>query len=122
MKESKAGYVIKSLLKDIIGVFPIVAPEKTKYPFAVYQKTSASPSYSKRSIAPEFSIVRIDVCACSDTYEGSLAAINDIYIGLHGKKGTFGDILVKAITHVDSSEDFQQNAYMQTHTYELIIY
>lgn len=126
MKADRVGSVIKELLKDtreINGVYPVVASFKTTRPFAVYARTSVSPTYSKLSrLIPEYVVVRIDVAVYGDSYESGIETMGAVHNAIQGKNGVFGDVEVKSIMMVDSSEDFDNDVYIQVHTYELIIY
>lgn len=126
MKANKIGIVIKELLEEvdgICGVFALVAPLKTSFPFVVYGRSSVTPTYTKRPFkVSDFDTVNVEVQVVHSTYEGSIEAMERVHDAIQGKSGVFGDIEVKSIKLIDSTEDFESDVYIQNHTYELIIY
>lgn len=129
MKEMKAieiGSVIKSrlLLSSEVAslvkkeVHPLVAPSGTSYPFITYCRTGVSPRYTKDKLSVA-DTATIDVIVHAGTYGQSIKLIKAVFMALQGYGGTVEGICVDEIRMINSEEDFQDDCYLQSLTFEI---
>jgi hypothetical protein len=128
MKAIEIGSVIKSLLlskqevtdKIKKEIHPIVAPPGTGYPFVTYCRTSVSPTYTKDKRSLE-DTATVDVTIHAASYESSVEILRLAFDALQGYSGECNGVEVDEIRMVDSSEDFQEDSYLQNMTFEIDI-
>lgn len=128
MKAVEVGRIIKLLLMqnaevtDLIGkkIFPIVAPEKTDYPFLIYGRTGVSPAYTKdrKSISDT---VRVGLTVACAEYEQSVDIVEAVFKVLQRCSGAFDGVEIDDIRMVNSDEDFQDDCFMQNIEFEVDI-
>lgn len=113
----KAIYSILSAdaeLSALVGdrIFPLIAISETEYPFIVFRRDSILPSYSKDGINSDVTTVSI-LCVSSDYAQSALVA--DLTLSaLSGKRGTFEGEIIDSIRLIEASEDFQEDAFVQS--------
>lgn len=128
MKAIEIGSVIKSLLlskQDVTDkikkeIHPIVAPSGTGYPFVTYCRTGVAPTYTKDKQSIE-DTATVDVTIHAASYESSVEILLIVFDALQGYSGECNGIDVNEIRMVDSSEDFQEESYLQNLTFEIDI-
>lgn len=128
MKAIEIGSVIKSLLlskKEVTDkikkeIHPIVAPYGTGYPFVTYCRTGVAPTYTKDKRSIE-DTATVDVTIHAASYESSVEILLIVFDALQGYSGECNGIDVNEIRMVDSSEDFQEESYLQNMTFEIDI-
>lgn len=128
MKAIEIGSVIKSLLlskKEVTDkikkeIHPIVAPSGTGYPFVTYCRTGVAPTYTKDKVSIE-DTATVDVTIHAASYESSVEILLIVFDALQGYSGECNGIDVNEIRMVDSSEDFQEESYLQNMTFEIDI-
>ncbi len=100
-------------------VFPLIAEEKTTFPFLAYRRNSIRKANTKDYINDE--IASVEVVVASDKYAQSVEIAERVrFILEHG--GYEGEnFSVDNITLSNASEQFMQNTYIQTLTFELEI-
>ena len=117
----KAIYSILSAdaeLSALVGnrIFPLIAvkahDEETIYPFIVFRRDSINPSYSKDGINSDITTVSI-LCVSND-YEQSALVADLALSALSGKRGTFEGEIIDSIRLIEASEDFQEDAFVQS--------
>lgn len=111
----RAALLAKSEISDIIGerIFPVVAPKNTKGDFIIYQRDEYSKDYSKMGIIGQS--CRVYVNAISEDYDRSQELayqINEALEGIHRDLGM--DVKL-----VDSTEDFEDNKYIQVLLFDI---
>lgn len=121
----KIGKVIHDQLKDILDVYPVIAPQNTTGTFGVYRRTSLSVSNSKDIYNFEEK-AGIEIAIISNTYAESIqTAINvKMYLEhLHGKFQTSKDehINIADITLIDCSEEWSNENYIQIMKFQISI-
>ena len=97
----------------VFKVFPIVAEQGTEYPFIVYRRNNIQNSQNTKDGFNEDS-VDFDVIVVSDKYDESIEIANAVRKVLEKKKRVFGDMLITNTVMQGISEDFVENAYVQT--------
>ena len=123
MQSLKVGKEIYSHLKenksltDIVGnkIYPIIVEKDTNYPFIVYKRSNVIPEYTKDYHFKDFVIV--DIICVSNHYVESVEIATLVRESLEDKK--YGDIVSIRLESAD--EDFIDDAYIQTLTFNLTI-
>ena len=123
MNSLKVGKEIYSHLKenksltDIVGnkIYPIIVEKDTNYPFIVYKRSNVVPEYTKDYHFKDFVIV--DIICVSNHYVESVEIATLVRESLEDKK--YGDIVSIRLESAD--EDFVDDAYIQTLTFNLTI-
>ena len=123
MNSLKVGKEIYSHLKenksltDIVGnkIYPIIVEKDTNYPFIVYKRSNVIPDYTKDYHFKDDVIV--DIICVSNHYVESVEIATLVRESLEDKK--YGDIVSIRLESAD--EDFVDDAYIQTLTFNLTI-
>ncbi len=123
MDSLKVGKEIYSLLNgsssltDIVGskIYPIIVEKKTTYPFIVYKRSNIIPDYTKDFHFKDEVI--IDIICVSNNYSESINIASIVRNILEDKR--FADI--ESIKLESADEDFIENAYIQTLSFNLTI-
>lgn len=100
-------------------VFPLIAEENTTFPFIVYRRNSIRKASTKDYLNDE--IASVDVVVASDKYAQSVEIAERVrFILEHG--GYEGEnFSVDNITLSNASEQYMQNTYIQTLTFDIEI-
>ena len=123
MNSLKVGKEIYSHLKenksltDIVGnkIYPIIVEKDTNYPFIVYKRSNVIPDYTKDYHFKDDVIV--DIICVSNHYVESVEIASLVRESLEDKR--IGDI--NSIRLESADEDFVDDAYIQTLTFNLTI-
>ena len=123
MQSLKVGKEIYSHLKenksltDIVGnkIYPIIVEKDTNYPFIVYKRSNVIPDYTKDYHFKDYVIV--DIICVSNHYVESVEIASLVRESLEDKR--IGDI--NSIRLESADEDFIDDAYIQTLTFNLTI-
>lgn len=123
MDSLKVGKEIYSLLNgsssltDIVGskIYPIIVEKETTYPFIVYKRSNIIPDYTKDFHFKDEVI--IDIICVSNNYSESINIASIVRNILEDKR--FADI--ESIKLESADEDFIENAYIQTLSFNLTI-
>lgn len=100
-------------------VFPLIAEENTTFPFIVYRRNSIRKASTKDYVNDE--IASVDVVIASDKYSQSVEIAERVRFVLeHG--GYEGEnFSVDNISLSNASEQYMQNTYIQTLTFDIEI-
>lgn len=101
-------------------VFPIVAEQGTEYPFIVYRRNNIQNSENTKDGFNEDS-VDFDVIVVSDKYDECIEIANAVRKVLEKKKRVYGDMLITNTLLQGISEDFVENAYVQTLNFSCLV-
>lgn len=122
-----AGKVIFAMLNGsadvtsrVTKIFPVVASQEAKLPYISYGRTGLTsvPQKSGQPVADTV-VITID-CYTSQYLEGvELAEI--VRSLLDHKSYRLGDIVLRMCTLVDSAEDWQSDAFVQSLTFQVKI-
>lgn len=123
MNSLKVGKEIYSILSknksltDIVGnkIYPIIVEKDTNYPFIVYKRSNVIPDYTKDYHFKDYVIV--DIICVSNHYVESVEIASLVRESLEDKR--IGDI--NSIRLESADEDFIDDAYIQTLTFNLTI-
>ena len=123
MNSLKVGKEIYSHLKenksltDIVGnkIYPIIVEKDTNYPFIVYKRSNVIPDYTKDYHFKDDVIV--DIICVSNHYVESVEIASLVRESLEDKR--IGDI--NSIRLESADEDFVDDAYIQTLSFNLTI-
>jgi len=111
----RAALLDKSEITEMIGdqIFPVVAHKETEGDFIIYQRDEYSKSYTKMGVYEEK--CRVYVNAISEDYDRSQELAYQINEALEG----FHPDLEIDVKLVDSTEDFEDNKYIQVLLFEI---
>lgn len=123
MRSLEVGKEIYSILSknksltDKVGnkIYPIIVEKDTNYPFIVYKRSNVIPDYTKDYHFKDDVIV--DIICVSNHYVESVEIATLVRESLEDKK--YGDIVSIKLEGAD--EDFIDDAYIQTLTFNLTI-
>lgn len=123
MRSLEVGKEIYSILSknksltDKVGnkIYPIIVEKDTNYPFVVYKRSNVIPDYTKDYHFKDYVIV--DIICVSNHYVESVEIASLVRESLEDKR--IGDI--DSIRLEDADEDFIDDAYIQTLSFNLTI-
>lgn len=123
MRSLEVGKEIYSILSknksltDKVGnkIYPIIVEKDTNYPFIVYKRSNVIPDYTKDYHFKDYVIV--DIICVSNHYVDSVEIASLVRESLEDKR--IGDI--DSIRLESADEDFIDDAYIQTLTFNLTI-
>lgn len=106
-----------SLLTNIVGskIYPIIVEKETTYPFIVYKRSNIIPNYTKDFHFKDEVI--IDVICVSNDYSESVDIASIVRDILEDKRFTG----IESIKLESADEDFMDDAYIQTLSFNLTI-
>lgn len=111
-----------SAVKAAVGtnVFPLIADEKTPFPFIIYRRVSGSDATTKDSRYSESCTVEIAVIA--DDYLASVNIATAVKNAMENFRSNYkGDFKIQKINFMGSGEQYYSNAYTQTLQFEITI-
>ena len=122
----KVGKVIHDELKDIIDIFPLVAPTNTTGTFAVYKRSGLKVDSTKDGFNYQ-EISNIEIVIVSQTYLESIEKAINVKMYLEHLRGTYHTakdetIEIADITLIDSSEDYSNDAYLQLMNFQVTMF
>lgn len=100
-------------------IFPIVAEEGTKYPFIIFSKTGINSSTSKDGLIKDY--VTIDIHIVTINYLEGCTIANEVRNLLDCSIYNDDELKITHIRLQNVAEAFQENAYVQTLTFEFQI-
>lgn len=111
------GKVIVQELRDIIEVFPIVAPLNTQGNFAVYKRNSLSVENTKDIFNYEENSI-YDIVIVTPNYEDGLRLATNAKMYLERLQGRYKtskeeEIIIGDVAMIDASEEWNNEAYLQ---------
>ena len=108
---------LNNLVKN--QVFPLIAEENTTFPFIVYRRNSIRKASTKDYVNDE--IASVDVVVASDKYAQSVEIAERVRFVLERGEYDGENFSVDNITLSNASEQYMQNTYIQTLTFEIEI-
>lgn len=108
---------LNNLVKN--QVFPLIAEENTTFPFIVYRRNSIRKASTKDYVNDE--IASVDVVVASDKYSQSVEIAERVRFVLERGEYEGENFSVDNITLSNASEQYMQNTYVQTLTFEIEI-
>lgn len=122
----KIGKVIHDELRDIIDIFPLVAPANTTGTFAVYKRSSLKVDNTKDGFNYQ-EVSNIEIVIVSQTYLESIEKAINVKMYLEHLHGTFQTakdetIEIGDITLIDASEEYNNDAYLQIMNFQVTIF
>ena len=94
------------------GIYPIVADEGVDFPFIIYRRDDVSYDDSKDGIYGQEAVVEV---ACVDeTYHGAVSVALAVRDCLSSFRGAVSGYDIDNVSLSSSSEDFIDNAFVQT--------
>lgn len=122
----KVGKVIHDELKDIIDIYPLIAPAQTTGTFAVYKRGGLRVDNTKDGYNYQ-EVCNLEIIIVSQTYLESVEKAIDVKLyleHLHGTYMTAKDEVIEIadITLIDASEDWSNDAYIQTMNFQITMF
>lgn len=119
----KAIYDILHSNTDMVAklqdkVFPLIADNNTTFPFIVYKRTGIIPAYTKDRFSANDSVT-VEIIVASDKYNETVEIADLVRLALEGKKGTYSNIWIEDIRMVSADEDFIEDTFIQTITFNI---
>ena len=108
---------LNNLVKN--QVFPLIAEENTTFPFIVYRRNIIRKSSTKDYVNDE--IASVDVVVASDKYSQSVEIAERVRFILERGGYEGENFSVDNITLSNASEQYMQNTYVQTLTFDIEI-
>lgn len=108
---------LNNLVKN--QVFPLIAEENTTFPFIVYRRNSIRKASTKDYVNDE--IASVDVVVACDKYSQSVEIAERVRFVLERGEYEGENFSVDNITLSNASEQYMQNTYIQTLTFEIEI-
>ena len=108
---------LNNLVKN--QVFPLIAEENTTFPFIVYRRNSIRKASTKDYVNDE--IASVDVVVASDKYSQSVEIAERVRFILERGEYDGENFSVYNITISNASEQYLQNTYIQTLTFDIEI-
>ena len=108
---------LNNLVKN--QVFPLIAEENTTFPFIVYRRNSIRKSSTKDYVNDE--IASVDVVIATDKYAQSVEIAERVRFVLERGEYDGENFSVDNITLANASEQYIQNTYIQTLTFDIEI-
>ena len=120
------GKVIVQELKDIIEVFPIVAPLGTTGNFAVYKRNSLSVENTKDIFNYEENSI-YDIVIVTPNYEDGLRLATNAKMYLERLQGRYKtskeeEIIIGDAAMIDASEEWNNDNYLQKLTFQFKLF
>lgn len=121
MKSLEIGAIICELLlsneelkaKINGNVTPLVANAGTIFPFIVYRRASVEVETTK-DLKNYSEDAQVEIIVAAENYQSSIDIVKLVHHSLEKKKGSFGGIIIKEIKVTDASEEYRDDAYVQT--------
>lgn len=106
-------------LTNIVGnkIYPIIVEKETSYPFIVYKRTNIIPDYTKDFHFKDS--VLLDIICVSNDYSESIEIASIVRNLLEDKR--FGLQGIESIKLESADEDFIDDAYIQTISFNITI-
>ena len=108
---------LNNLVKN--QVFPLIAEENTTFPFIVYRRNSIRKASTKDYVNDE--IASVDVVIASDKYAQSVEIAERVRFVLERGEYDGENFSVDNISLSNASEQYLQNTYIQTLTFDIEI-
>lgn len=108
---------LNNLVKN--QVFPMIAEENTTFPFIVYRRNSIRKASTKDYVNDE--IASVDVVVASDKYSQGVEIAERVRFVLERGEYEGENFSVDNITLSNASEQYMQNTYIQTLTFDIEI-
>ena len=121
----KIGKVIHDELKDIIDIYPVIAPQNTTGTFGIYRRTSLSVANTK-DIYNYQEVAEMEIAVVAQTYLASVEMAMNVKFYLEhlsGKYETKKDevIDIADITLTDCAEEWTNENYVQILKFEVTL-
>ena len=107
------------ITQENVQIYPLVADNDAKFPFIIYKRTGLVSYICKDGTYQDD--VTIEIKVVSDKYSVGITLANLIRSLIQRPYNTYGDMEINDVTINFASEDFIENAYIQTMQFTLKI-
>ena len=120
------GKVINQELRDILPIYPIIAPNGTVGNFGVYKRLSLTVDNTK-DIYNYIEKTDVAITVVTDKYEEGLTIATNIKMYLEHLKGVYKtqkneELHIADITLIDANEDWGNDKYIQNMVFSISLY
>lgn len=115
------GGLLSALITPVLEVYPVIAVEGAKAPFAVYRRTGMSAT-STKDRHDEDQEVTVEVTVAAPNYPSSIDKAKKIKKILEGTRGRWQDLVINGIRMTTSGEDsVNGDIFLQYMTFRIVI-
>ena len=127
MRTLETGALVKTLLSGMSvneilkgRIYPVVAEQKTPLPFLTYKRSGVSMESDKDTFY-EYGTVSVDLIIAGSSYSQSLDIASAIVDEMPGCPIDMDGFAISEIRLANAVEDYQDDAYIQVLTFNLLI-
>lgn len=114
------GKAVNLMLAPVLPSYPIIAEQGANFPFAVYRRSGFQSRNTKEIYSYE-EAVAIEVVIAATTYAQSIELAQQVKDVLEHNRGTYENLEITDITMTDASEDYINDAYVQTMSFVITL-
>lgn len=114
------GKAVNLMLAPVLPSYPIIAEQGANFPFAVYRRSGFQSRNTKEIYSYE-EAVAIEVVIATTTYAQSIELAQQVKDVLEHNRGTYENLEITDITMTDASEDYINDAYVQTMSFVITL-
>lgn len=112
-RNMNVGKAINAMLTTVLPSYPIIAEQGANFPFSTYRRLGYQAKNSKDVYNYEETIT-IEVNIAATTYSESVELAQRVKDALEHNRGTCENLRINDITMIDSTEDWVNEAYIQS--------
>ena len=120
MSGLQIGKTIKTILNGIDKVYPLVADEGTTFPFVIYRRSALTPSSTKDRYNYK-ELATVEVIVAASTYQDSIEVAEKVRGKMEHTRGKYGDFSIADIILINADENYIEDAFIQTLTFNIEI-
>lgn len=120
MSGLQIGKAIKTILRDIDNVYPLVADEGTSYPFIIYRRANLTPSSTKDRYNYK-ELASIQIIVASNEYQNSIDVAELVRDKMEHTRGIYNELNIGDIILMNADENYIEDAFVQTLTFNIEI-
>lgn len=127
MRALEIGALIKRLLADMSindrlkgRIYPVVAEQKTPFPFVTYKRSGVALE-SDKDMSYRYGMISVDIIIVGSSYSQSLDIASAIVDEMPDYPINLDGFDISDIRLANAVEDFQDEAYIQALTFNIVI-
>lgn len=121
-KSLEVGMAVNKLLEGIIDCYPIIADKGANYPYLVYRRTGLGEELTKDRRCDGYTeYATVELILVAVKYRESIELAQKIKDKLEQSRGEIDDIKIRNIVMINSSENWANDAYLQSLTMRIEI-
>lgn len=107
------GKAIHTILSEVLPSYPCIAEQTANYPFSTYRRIGFIPRNTK-DMYNYVEEATIEVNIAATTYSESISLAQQVKDAMEHNRGRYEDVEIADIEMVDASENWVNEAYVQT--------